>query len=744
MGQEQFPILWNLASIENIWNERVSLEYDQTQRMTGTLSSPLRRRFTKSCRLSRVTGACGESIVLKYKEKQPLEYQWPDNPPLAAHNNVVRIVGTLATRFWFPLRDPRPRVTVSVTGKNGFTQDFIAGPETTSNLAFNFDLHSDAPDTLDIEFRAENVPDIGDDETILSGRFADVVANGGIVQRDYSRNRRHAALKLRYVRQQPTATDDADIYQHRQETQYLASMELYSADGVKTEQAELGYRILGSVAIMQKRVLASITHGIRATHGSYQPSSPNHLFEYYGESQGDGVGGITDALSLLNNEDIGNYSTPRYDYGLFNSSSGALYGALKSFTSPEGSKTSYRYQELTIDQARRELEIKRPQDDSPAWQGVDTYFGLDYVVVIWKGSNEKAGQVYASVYQWHGRWVATDLGELRTGVNGALHIEVAAEFFAIVAPGHAESVRLFSPNKLRPGQWDSYVPSYTSSEKVTPASGRNFLALLDTNVSGGYAYLHRFTRDGDAWRVEWSEPIGGGTDSVLAIAARDNFIVTARARADNSSLPELRLYYLDELRNWWLRSLQVHEHFFEKNGYQWDADSEADKTWSLTSHGVKALELYAGETFILLQAACDVAHRTTIFGDEEYFEAYRHFIFRWPEDYARLELEFEPCLDVVNKGVAWDCVKRHNNEVVIERKAGAVRPSVVGDQIIIDVWEDVPLTDRIASKAKQKKFVYQYSGCGWYEEIFDNDQLQNNYVGQNSCSTTRSGPRTIP
>ena len=134
VGQEQFPIVWNLTSIENIWNERVSFAYDQTQRLTGTLPSPLRRRFTKSCRLSRVEGACGETIVLKYKDKQPQEYQQPDNPPAAVPNNVRRIVGTLTTRAWLVLSDPRPRVTVTVTGKNGFTQNFIAGPADNQHI----------------------------------------------------------------------------------------------------------------------------------------------------------------------------------------------------------------------------------------------------------------------------------------------------------------------------------------------------------------------------------------------------------------------------------------------------------------------------------------------------------------------------------------------------------------------------------------------------------------------------------
>jgi RHS repeat-associated protein len=217
---------------------------------------------------------------------------------------------------------------------------------------------------------------------------------------------------------------------------------------------------------------------------------------------------------------------------------------------------------------------------------------------------------------------------------------------------------------------------------------------------------------------------------------RNNFIVSASATDDNSSLPELRLYYLDELMSWRVTPFQVAEHFFERSGYSWVAftgsSDQLRNTLSPTSKGTKALELYAGETFVLLQAVGSVA-------ESQSFEVYRHFIYRWPEDYSSLKLDLELCLDI-SKGVEWDCIKRHNSEVVIRKDEDSlVLPSIVGDQIIIDVWEKIGPIDRLTWKAKQKKFVYQYSGLGWYEEIFDNDQLQNNYLGQNSFSTTEDG-----
>ena len=349
------------------------------------------------------------------------------------------------------------------------------------------------------------------------------------------------------------------------------------------------------------------------------------------------------------------------------------------------------------------------------------------MLVIWKGLGHKRGLVFATVYQWHGRWIASELGELESNPLN-MRVEVAADFFAIVTPNQQTSVHLFSANKLHSGQWETYVPDCVIGIENKVASGRNFLALLDKQ-SGK---LFRFTRDGSTWRDEPNQALGGGNDkTILTLTARDNFIITASATSDNMSLPELRLYYLDKLTTWRVTSLSVDESFFKEKGYQWDAYG-GGAIWTVKSDGTKALELYAGETFVLLQAASSVAYGA------ESFEVYRHFIYRWSEDYASLQLEFEPCLDV-SKGVEWDCIKRHNSESVIRKELGLVQSTVVGDQIIIDVWEDNSLIDRIKWTPKQKRFVYQYSGCGWYERIFKNDQVQNNYIGQNSFSTTENG-----
>jgi hypothetical protein len=89
-----------------------------------------------------------------------------------------------------------------------------------------------------------------------------------------------------------------------------------------------------------------------------------------------------------------------------------------------------------------------------------------------------------------------------------------------------------------------------------------------------------------------------------------------------------------------------------------------------------------------------------------------------------------------NQTVVWDCIKRHNSEVVVPKEKGVVQANVIGDQIIIDVWETNPGE---TWTPKHRKWVYQYSGLGWYEGIFENDEIKNNFIGQSSFSTTKGG-----
>ena len=111
---------------------------------------------------------------------------------------------------------------------------------------------------------------------------------------------------------------------------------------------------------MQKRILKSVTH----TNSQGQPYAADQLFEYYGENSADGV-----SVSRTDSSKV--------------AAGGALFGALKSVISPQGAIISYQYAEISLPHARRDMEIPRPSGE---WLRPRTYLGLDYVVVIWRGT----------------------------------------------------------------------------------------------------------------------------------------------------------------------------------------------------------------------------------------------------------------------------------------------------------------------------------------------------------------------
>src|SRR5258708_5014110 len=47
--QEQFPVAWNLAYIEDSWGDRVTFAYEQDQQLVGTAGTT-RKKYTQACR----------------------------------------------------------------------------------------------------------------------------------------------------------------------------------------------------------------------------------------------------------------------------------------------------------------------------------------------------------------------------------------------------------------------------------------------------------------------------------------------------------------------------------------------------------------------------------------------------------------------------------------------------------------------------------------------------------------------
>ena len=473
-----------------------------------------------------------------------------------------------------------------------------------------------------------------------------------------------------------------DAYQDRLETAFLDRLELYNEEGFLLSQVVFSYASLGT-GKLKKRILKAISH----TNGAGRPYAPSRSFEYYGENaQEDKVSVAIDSSQL------------------FHLDSGAFYGALKSVTTPEGAKIAYRYKEISISGASRDFEVIRPENGNPEWLHPRLYWGMDYVLVIWRGARSKLGKFHASAYQWQGQWIPADLGMLELKDDN-IQIEVAGDFFAIVTPALPQSVHLFSQNRLQPGRWDAFSPQTGRIDHFLMASGDGFLALLDS--SNGK--LYRFARNGEIWeKAEDSLKTGSGT--VFALAARNNYVFTVSAVPDNAFKPELRLYYLNaeaprptDARETWHVTRSDIDHFFPPK-----ADS--------SNSGIKAIAIHASDTFVTLQVS---SHQHSVYSvgghhaSDTYFDYYRHFVCKWPEDFSAIQTE-----------------ERGSQIQLIRGERNRVRLTVVDDMVNID---------KVAGSSGEKQ-VHQYLGTRWKSRVFvPHDSLDNNYIGPNSFSTTQSG-----
>jgi len=334
-----------------------------------------------------------------------------------------------------------------------------------------------------------------------------------------------------------------DAYQDRLERHFLGSLEVLNANGELVSHVQLRYASLGS-GEMQKQILKSMTFSNSQGH----PYEPPRLFAYYGETSADGV-----SVSKTDASHVGH--------------GGALFGALKSITAPQGATTSYQYTELTIPNAHRDLDIPRPGN---AWQQPLTYLGPDYVVVIWRGTGTKEHQIHVSAYQWLGQWVANTMGELPVGDTADaknLQVEIASTFFALITPGQKQTVHLFHKHPYSHGVWKSFSRKIGTLTDCLIASGDDFFAILDRSNGKLSCFTYDTRTDANRWEENssvFNEPLKTGENTMFALTAGQNYICTASGVPNWAFQPEIRLYSLDTLGQWRSPILYTSEQFIPK------------------------------------------------------------------------------------------------------------------------------------------------------------------------------------
>lgn len=70
-GQEQYPIVWNIHTISNLWGDTVNFEYRAVEQKVGGEGG---KNYTKACYLDTITDIFGRKIIFFYEEKDSCEY----------------------------------------------------------------------------------------------------------------------------------------------------------------------------------------------------------------------------------------------------------------------------------------------------------------------------------------------------------------------------------------------------------------------------------------------------------------------------------------------------------------------------------------------------------------------------------------------------------------------------------------------------------------------------------------------
>lgn len=328
-----------------------------------------------------------------------------------------------------------------------------------------------------------------------------------------------------------------NAYQDRLEKRYLDTLVVYAADGAKLYAQKFVYTdthgqtvILGQ-GDLAKRVLLQVVR----TERDNTVSLPPHKFDYFGLSQQDGV-------------------TADQPY---NATTHAVYGALKTYTSPDGGSISYQYSSLTPTFSNRQVTLPPPVQSGVTFSQPLFYFADDYVAVTWFGSDNS---MRVQAYWWDGQWLSpTQVSQLDTvPVSGsaayaAVPVTASDRIFGIYSQNQ---VHLYAADPFRPGTWilpsvnsiAYFTTAFDPAEPVVLGSGDQFVAAL--GLQSGKLYRYHF--NGSAWIADGLVTLqAGSATACFGIAATGNWLFTlATASRISQDALHIAAYHLDPALTW--------------------------------------------------------------------------------------------------------------------------------------------------------------------------------------------------
>lgn len=379
---------------------------------------------------------------------------------------------------------------------------------------------------------------------------------------------------------QPAHTDPLppNAWQDRYETRFLAGVDIYAANGnpLYSESLDFGAPTFLGAGALTKRLLL----GINRTHPS-GTTLPGVKFEYWGQDGNDGV-------SPTN---------------LFNASNGALYGAMKRATLPEGGTYTWEYQSLTPSRSNRSIAVAHPTLSGVAFSKPRFLFRDGYAAVTWLGTGSQTVMA-VQAFTWDGQWIPSAVSTIAIPNSAAYDAALLAGGEASFAIYINTQLHLYALDTARAGMLiqpsvmsgqntvNYYSPTFESGDTALLAAGDDF-ASMGGSVSGK---LYRYRFDGTAWQADPLITLeAGGTPAVFTINARRNVLTTAGMRAGVSGAP----LYLT---------------IFRRDGTGAWAQSPTFQT-ALALAPADSISLFGGDTFIVYRGVRDTGvNRQVKFG----------------------------------------------------------------------------------------------------------------------------------
>ncbi|MEQ9263611.1 MAG: RHS repeat-associated core domain-containing protein [Balneolaceae bacterium] len=534
LNQSQHAIAWNLSKVKNTWGDEITYDYLVVEEEVGRHGVPDAvnpKKHTKASYLQTITNPNGEQIQFVYQNKLQDEYTDPHQELKTPYNPFAIISGnenldigqtgswnaTLAgggtapyTYKWEHAYSEFPREV----NPNWEPDPASFGSSTSYSLTYNeinqveLNIRLTIKDANGLTFEDIFTVQLEENTSIDPGNDEDLCATDCDISPQISSI--------------PTFTVDShyepDAYQEKYETKYLSRINVVNSSDLLLYYLDFNYGMFGTAGDPDyKRLLHSITQ--------VYPNGeelPDLKFKYY------------------NSSDVHPMS-------------------LEKVTYPTGAEVTYTYSELELAHSNRDVTISTPL----GYEDPRVFIASNYVVMTYRsGSNLKV-----KVLTWDGRWL-DEFEPTQTFSYGGEIVDLKQNFevfthdkyFIIIEGYHKEDTKRitwFYKDSEKTGDWiSSTVPVFASLSKssVDVVAGDDFFVILD-NETG---YTKRYTWDGETFQDDTINSINTTNNNDFFIGGTNNYYIHDDEVAVGKDV--LQLSYLDELKNWqlkttWLTSL---------------------------------------------------------------------------------------------------------------------------------------------------------------------------------------------